>query len=231
MNYLKQKGYKTVAFDTWYTVSKPKGLINADYNLNYLLDSKVSYIDAFSLLLINGTMLRPFSYYFKMEYTDVDNLSRNSIEFTFKKLLDMPKINGPKFVFAHILCPHTPFIFDQNGEEVDSYNRYNWKEKKYYLNQYIYVSKQMEKIVDVLLEQSKEPPIIIVQSDHGPRPNFGQNPNQRFQIPAEEMYKIFNAYYLPGDAKEALNDRISPVNTFRIIFNRYFGEKFEILEE
>jgi hypothetical protein len=40
---------------------------------------------------------------------------------------------------------------------------------------------------------------------------------------------ILNAYYLPGDSSEAAVD-ISPVNTFRMIFNRYFGGKYDYLE-
>jgi hypothetical protein len=46
-----------------------------------------------------------------------------------------------------------------------------------------------------------------------------------------ERFSIFNAYYLPGDGKSALYDTITPVNTFRIIFNEYFGATWERLED
>ena len=42
---------------------------------------------------------------------------------------------------------------------------------------------------------------------------------------------ILNAYHLPGDGIEALYPNISPVNTFRVIFNEYFGFNLPLLED
>ena len=46
-----------------------------------------------------------------------------------------------------------------------------------------------------------------------------------------ERLSIFNAYYLPGGGNEKLYPEISPVNTFRIVFNHYFDTNFEILKD
>jgi len=43
--------------------------------------------------------------------------------------------------------------------------------------------------------------------------------------------KILNAYYLPDGGSEAIYPAISPVNTFRTIFNRYFGGNLPLLED
>jgi hypothetical protein len=40
---------------------------------------------------------------------------------------------------------------------------------------------------------------------------------------------IFNAYYFPDTDYELLSSQITPVNTFRIVFNRYFGADLELL--
>jgi hypothetical protein len=40
-----------------------------------------------------------------------------------------------------------------------------------------------------------------------------------------------NAYYLPGEKKDLLYDGISPVNSFRVIFNEYFNENYELLPD
>ena len=52
---------------------------------------------------------------------------------------------------------------------------------------------------------------------------------------SEEMLKerieILNAYYLPDNAKDFLYDSITPVNTFRLIFNYYFNVSYELLED
>ena len=40
-----------------------------------------------------------------------------------------------------------------------------------------------------------------------------------------------NAYYVPEGNETNLYDGISPVNTFRVIFNDYFNSNFELLED
>lgn len=42
---------------------------------------------------------------------------------------------------------------------------------------------------------------------------------------------ILNAYYLPGADPASLYAAISPVNTFRVIFNQYFGGNYPMLED
>ena len=45
------------------------------------------------------------------------------INCTFDTIVELSQINeNPKFVFAHILLPHAPYIFGPNGENVDSGN-------------------------------------------------------------------------------------------------------------
>jgi hypothetical protein len=45
------------------------------------------------------------------------------------------------------------------------------------------------------------------------------------------QFKILNAYYLPNGGEKYLYDSISPVNTFRVIINAYFGEHLELLPD
>jgi hypothetical protein len=73
--------------------------------------------------------------------------------------------------------------------------------------------------VDTLLAESETPPIIIIQSDHGP-----------WIQPKDRRMWILNAYYLP-DHQDKLYSTITPVNTFRIIFNAYFGGTYDRLND
>ena len=43
--------------------------------------------------------------------------------------------------------------------------------------------------------------------------------------------RIFNAYRLPPDGNKLLYDSITPVNSFRLIFNYYFGTDYELLSD
>jgi hypothetical protein len=43
---------------------------------------------------------------------------------------------------------------------------------------------------------------------------------------------ILNAYFFPGkQAKDLLYPTISPVNTFRVVLNSYFGERLPLLDD
>jgi hypothetical protein len=227
VRFLKSRGYQFVYVGNWYDRSRYK--MNADYQYNYFLNRNINYTDEFQLVLMDSTMLRPLQWLFDFSYQGSNNY-RNSVIYSFNELKQIPNLESPKFVFAHILCPHTPFVFDQDGGEVDSTNSHNWRNKQYYLNQYIYVTEQLKILAGQILQNSKESPIIIIQSDHGPRPTNSPKPEQNFEIPKDEIHKIFNAYYLPNMDKNLLPENISPVNSFRMIFNYYFEENFELLE-
>jgi hypothetical protein len=72
-----------------------------------------------------------------------------------------------------------------------------------------------------------------LQADHGPSltlGNFGwENPNKKM---LRERMTIFNAYFLPSrKGIQLLYETISPVNTFRIVFNYYFNLNYELLND
>ncbi len=47
----------------------------------------------------------------------------------------------------------------------------------------------------------------------------------------EDRMKNLNAYYFPDGGSPQVYDSVSPVNTFRIIFNRYFGADLPLLPD
>ena len=82
--------------------------------------------------------------------------------------------------------------------------------------------------MDELLTDSENPPVIIIQADHGSQFDFDSNNPSNENI--EQVMSNFSAYYLPGIEKYSSNDVITPVNTFRIIFNSYFNTDYDLLE-
>jgi hypothetical protein len=87
----------------------------------------------------------------------------------------------------------------------------------------------MKIIIQKILDESEIPPIIIIQSDHGP----GMSLDHRLMELSDlhERMSILNAYYLPGEKTDQLYVGITPVNTFRVIFNEYFGANLPLLED
>jgi hypothetical protein len=235
MQYLKNRGYSTIVIDGIKTNYPNKGTINADYDytFNSSVDQEKVIInenDGFTNIFIQKTLLKAFSY--KLEQVSyIRDYNRFENLYVFEKSRSIGYNITPKFVYIHINSPHAPFVFDSNGNYVDPKNSVNWKEKKYYLGQYIYTTHQTEQIVNNLLLNSKNDSIIIIQSDHGPRPNNSPHPEQNIEIPKQNSLKVFNALYLPDGSGKYLYTNISPVNTFRFIFNHTFHDDFKLLED
>jgi len=98
-----------------------------------------------------------------------------------------------------------------------------------YRDQLAYLNSRILAAVDAILAASPEPPVIVLQGDHGSRAysDFDDPEASYFK----ESLAILNAYHLPGLGPEAVDPGISPVNTFRLIFRHYFGADLEPLPD
>ncbi len=155
----------------------------------------------------------------------------------FAKLSEIYKIEEPTFAFAHIVSPHPPYVFDRDGNtpKKSTFIEYVgniWKSKDSYIDQLIFINKKIQILVDNILKNSKIEPIIIIQADHGTASSADgttmQNPSK---VLLQERMRIFNAYYLPAGGNQTLYDSITPVNSFRKIFNFYFNANYKILKD
>ena len=110
-----------------------------------------------------------------------------------------------------------------------------WSKKDLYLDQLVFTQKKTQELIDAILSNSRIAPIIILQADHGTssigRPHPPLEDTQEVTDMVSERLRIFNAYYLPGIESGSLYDSITPINTFRIIFNLYFNQDYELLED
>jgi hypothetical protein len=158
---------------------------------------------------------------------------------------DIAPIGSPTFAYIHLVMPHPPFIFTEEGEYIPQDIPLYWGVKdaewklfegrsaedyvRYYTNQLIYADKRILESVENILAYSPEPPIVILQSDHGPASLLDwANPTD---AAVQERMSILNAYYFPKQDYSILYKTITPVNTFRIVFNEYFGTNYEFLED
>ena len=148
-------------------------------------------------------------YGFRQKYeTDLYDLDR---------LDHITEVPGKKFVYAHLMITHPEFAFAVNGELRDN----NTESLAAYGDQVTYADQRILAIVKNILAQSKTPPIIILQGDHG----YGLKGR------GVEQFKILNAYYLPQGGGSAVYPSITPINTFRLILSRYFNQDYPLLPD
>lgn len=211
---LKQKGYKVINFGSgWLPTQNLKA---ADLNIH------CTHKKEFNSIFIQTTMYHAFEKYLHLVSDD-----RKHLLCTFSKIAEYGKIPGPKFIFAHMLIPHEPYVFGPDGETVPVDETTDREMlRKRYLGQLTFANKKVRELLAQILPKSPPFPIIIFQSDHGAKEDVIP-----LEIYARERLKIFNAYFLPGQGKELLYDSISPVNTFRLIFSHYFNEKYDLLQD
>ena len=207
------RGYTTIHFASGWEAT--------DYNELADINFKFSFINQFKSLFLNTTILRPIA----PDYSQ--NELRMVVLYTFNKMKDIAKIKGPTFTFAHVYPPHPPFIFDREGnfpgyEKEAPPAENGWLPKERYTDQVYFVNQLVEDLVDSILAQSEDPTIIIIQADHGPDSSW---------MRSRERLAILNAYYLPQGGEEYLYPTITPVNTFRLIFDLYFHTDFGLLED
>ncbi len=92
-----------------------------------------------------------------------------------------------------------------------------------------FLNKRITATLETILAASERPPVIVVQGDHGPGSRLDFTSVKGTYL--KERFGILNAYYLPEGEDERLYDSISPVNTFRLVLNRYFGTQLPLLDD
>lgn len=267
INMLKEKGFYVVSKGrsnyAWTSLSLPSSL-NMDYikegSCVYSIaqfDSRVGrflkskgyeiifipppWVGGFIGTLLDTTWAYPFLFFGFLDYPN-NNYVRNHILYNFKKISEIPEIEGPKFVFAHIPIPHPPYIFNEEGKpprfnistilgNIRSFGEDLWVEIEtpQYINQLIFANKMAETIINEILSKSPNPPIIILQGDHGAFLGRPDSPPE--ELTMRQRLSILNAYYLPQDGKKFLYEDITPVNSFRLVFNIYFGTNYNLLPD
>ncbi len=231
---LQELGYRTLSFGTGYSWSEIRdadifyypgndGLLwlGNHAGLNQFEAMFIRTTGSLLLTTLKSSAINDLERVVDHPYKDHINIQL----FVLDTLQRIPEVGGHKFVFAHLLIPHGPFVFGPDGvlledqmigdKEPDGSDLQRDTFVKGFVPQVQYINGRMIPILKSLIEDSDTPPIIIVQGDHGP-----------FSNPS-----VLNAYYLPGGEDIGLYPTITPVNSFRLIFNAYFGTNYELLPD
>ncbi len=211
-NYLQSKGYKIVHIRSGYSVTREN--YNADTTI------MLNNLGEFERTLLKYTILRLDDVLGYLRY--------KTLKEQLSVMYGVFNVKGPKYVFLHIVSPHPPYICDEFGnfKAGRKISEAWWEPKSDYLAQLKYINKEVINFVEEIFKKSSNQPIIIIQSDHGP----WISSNSFYEI-YEARSKILNSYYIPYNWKNKLYPTITPVNSFRVIFNELFNDSLEILKD
>ena len=160
--------------------------------------------------------------------------SPEAIERRLELLRGIADSTGPKFVFAHFLVPHEPYVFDAScghlaqrvaPEQTSDFEtgEVERQVKHAYVQQVQCVNRMMLALVDSLDGHSVIRPVILLQADHGHGRLYARMPLE--DVPADrlaERMDIFAAYRFPN-AQRMVHDSISPVNALPAMLEGTFG--------
>jgi hypothetical protein len=145
----------------------------------------------------------------------------------FASLAAIAAEDGPKFVFAHFILPHHPYLFDRHGNVLRDatianqfdFQAFLWEKRAGYLEQLLYVNDSVLDTVSQIVSSSEQPPVIVLQSDHGPQLSTGLDEEE------QQRARLANlaAFHLPGATPNLIPQGDSPVNFFRRILGFYLG--------
>ncbi len=148
-------------------------------------------------------------------------LSRD--DFTMQRLISeirSKEDDTPRFVYCHFLMPHSPYLFDKNGNRADP----NATKEAQYISYLEYTNKRMLLAIDKILAGSATPSVILLMSDHGYRDD--DNPKL-----SSDRFLNLNSIYLPGKNYSKYYKGISNVNMFRIFLNEHFKQQLPLLAD
>ena len=214
--FLQDQGYEYIHIGSWFKRTRNSQIADRSYNP----EEDVSFgTTMYDLSVLPALAQRPDAAdRFKRKHAD-------SAAYQFDVLDTLTEEPGRKYVFAHILLPHLPYVYLEDGTFDPAEANYK--------TQLAYTNRRMQEFIEPLLElPEEERPIIVVQADEGPFPASLQKHEGRYDWAAASdkdvltKFGILNAMYLPGPEGEApLPGGLTAVNTYPELFRRYFGSE------
>jgi hypothetical protein len=158
---------------------------------------------------------------------DKDYIERNQQHFRqFVTELNKPSAK-PRLVLGHLLLPRRPAYVDRYGNarmtSMEDFRDEN--HDSLYLEQLLYANKLIDSIAKAAIKERARPLVLIIEGDHGNR-YAASGINIR-----EKHFMNLNAYYFSDRDYTGLYDGISPVNSFRVVLNKYFKAGMPLLKD
>ncbi len=128
-----------------------------------------------------------------------------------RSIVAMPEAT---FTIVHLLKPHYPVSFNENGEIIEWISQPSPDE---FFAELGFVNAKFLEMIDVILQSSKHQPVIIFQADHGSTYGHSASPDNR-----TTLFDVYAAYFLPDSFGTDIPASFTLINTFPLIMNEIF---------
>ena len=232
--FLKALGYEYVHVGSWWDPTARSSIADVNLGLETPSDFATAYLATTMLPAITSRLAR-FGIRIGVEGLEAHDLQYQSAVAGFAALDTTLERPGRTFVFAHFLVPHDPYVFNLDGSFVTDEQRADRTRERLFLDQARYTMDRVEAFVArALAGPDESDPIIVVTTDEGPNPlAYDRHPEtynweRASDADLREKFEIELALYLPGlnAADAGLHDGMTLVNTFRVLFDAYFGTDY-----
>jgi hypothetical protein len=142
----------------------------------------------------------------------------------------------PRYVLVHLMLPHPPFVFSENGSPttpsgiftIQDASMFPGTPEEYRLGYAAQAKHSFTRIARLLDKWRRlpHPPIVIVNGDHGPGLGFDFAAPLKGNV--EDRLRIFLGVHAD---RWPIDDIGSPVNIYRHIFNAVFETRLDILPD
>ena len=225
----KEAGYTYVHIGSWWGFTSSNN--QADITKEY------SKLKEFPFALYRGTIWYDLAdFLFDM---GGNHILREAHLGQFDSLVEVSKMPEKTFTFCHLITPHPPFLFDAEGNNTSGWMLPPDEWREMYLDQLTFITTKLEETIGTILSNSDVTPIIILAADEGYAGTDWQEywtsrgglktvvedrPDLVFKRQGN-LFAILNPY------KGELEVPISPVNTFKYVFNSLFDSNLDYLPD
>jgi hypothetical protein len=228
-------GYAVIRAGPWWEATRHD--VNETASLNYADQPELVR------LMLERSLLGHFAVATGMEFGNGRLTQCRRIRTQFDRLEEAAASSERKFVFAHILLPHPPYVVDRDGACKASAESRRQTRIENYLDQVHYANRRLLALLDRILAGPR-PAVVLLQADEGPWPAaFAGNEldlgadaadvdwSELSRDQLREKMQILYAMKVPDGPPLRLDDGATPVNAYRLILNRYFGMSYPLLPD
>jgi hypothetical protein len=146
----------------------------------------------------------------------IDDLTRKAVNQT----------GSPKFIYTHFFMPHHPYFInkDSNNKTYSNLELALNQNKDAYISYLKFANNKILDLIEYIQTNSKNPPVIILLSDHGWRKNETKETNHH-------QFINLSAISLPDSNYSFFDDKLSNVNQLRMLLNTYFKQSLSKLKD